>query len=637
MLWALPLLAVAAALVSPAVVRRPRTGTALALAVAGATLALAAWAAIEAPSASWRWGAGLELKIAASGFARTMVLLVPLVAAPVLAYAAVTEHEGRARLLALMSAFVGAMLLLVLAADLLTLLVAWELVGALSWALIAHGWRDASNVGAATRAFVTTRIGDLGLFGAAGIAFASTGSFAFADLTAAGGWHLEAIAFGVLLAAAAKSAQAPFSPWLFAAMAGPTPVSALLHSATLVAAGAYILVRTGGYFDAVEWFGPAVVTVGLITALAGGVVALVQTEAKRLLAASTSAQYGLMFVAVGAGATAAAGAHLVAHTFVKSLLFLGAGVAIHAAGSGRLECMRLGRALPHAAVLTAVGAAALAGLPPLGAAWTKGAIVAAGFHASAGVGAGVLLASLLTALYAGRYYLLAYGQDPRGEAVRAKPSRVELGAMAVLAAASVALAALWLPPAERLVERATAGDLAGGAAWELLAEVLVLLAAGVGLWWLVRRGRLSGLGMPSGVRVHAADWLGLPAATNALAVAPVLLSSRALARLDDRVIDAGVRGVGALARLLARLFALRIEWTFDGVVRLVTLATWRAALVSRVSDERAIDEAVERTARAVDEGGARSRRLQTGLAHHYYLIVGGGLLAGAALVAALSA
>ncbi|MHB1131564.1 MAG: proton-conducting transporter transmembrane domain-containing protein [Chloroflexota bacterium] len=470
---------------------------------------------------------------------------------------------------------------------------------------------------------------------AAGITYAATGSFAFAGLGAAGGPALDWVAAGVLLAAMAKSAQVPFSPWLFAAMAGPTPVSALLHSATLVAAGAYLLVRLVPMLGAVTWFLPAVAGVGLVTALMGGLVAAVQPHAKRALAASTSAQYGLMFVALGSGATAAAGAHLVTHAAFKSLLFLGAGIAMHAAGSGQLAQMRLGRALPGVALLSAVGALALAAVPPLGGAWTKEQIAAAALHASSWLGAGVFAASFLSALYAARYHLLAYGPDhtapPRP---RYRPSRNEVASVGILAAVTLLLSALWLPGAARFVEETTAGTLVEGAAWELLAAMAVIAVALAIAWGLWRRGHLATLGLPERTQQSAADWLGLPLATQRLVVDPVLSVSVLLDRVDTRVVDAGVRAAAALAALLSRLAARRVEWTVDGVVRAAAEATLRAATGSRLADEVAVDGvAVEGSARLTGLTGEASRRLQTGLSHHYYVILAVGL---AAIVAVLA-
>ncbi|MGH2601645.1 MAG: proton-conducting transporter membrane subunit, partial [Dehalococcoidia bacterium] len=292
---------------------RPRAIAVAPVAVLLVTLMFGAWAAFTEPTFSWHWSPRIELRLAVEDFGRVMVVLVPLIAAPIVAYAAATEGEGRLRLLVLMLAFVSAMLLLVSAADFLTLLFAWELVGFVSWALIGHRWRDPHAVRSAAQAFVTTRIGDIGLYVAAGMTFVATGSFAFAGLPRADSVALGVVAAGVLVAAAAKSAQLPFSPWLFAAMAGPTPVSALLHSATLVAAGTYLLIRLAPALAPVWWFLPALALVGIATAVAGGIVAFIQTDIKRALAASTSAQYGLMFVAVGAGSAAAGAAHLVAH------------------------------------------------------------------------------------------------------------------------------------------------------------------------------------------------------------------------------------------------------------------------------------------------------------------------------------
>ncbi|HEY1119619.1 MAG TPA: proton-conducting transporter membrane subunit, partial [Acidimicrobiales bacterium] len=428
--------------------RRPHGVGAAAVGAAVATLAVALLAAWAEPGLAWRWSDTLELRVAVDGFARVMVVLIPVVAAPVLTYAAATVEEGRTRLLALMLGFVAAMELLVVASDLLTLLLAWELIGAFSWALIGHGWRERSNGAAATQAFITTRIGDLGLYVAAGMTFAATGGLGYDDLAAVDGARQDALAAGLLLAVAAKSAQLPFSPWLFSAMAGPTPVSALLHSATLVSAGAYLLIRVAPALEPVGWFLPAVAGLGMATALAGGVSAVLQSQAKRVLAASTSAQYGLMFVAVGAGSTAAAGAQLVTHAAFKSLLFLGAGVAIHAAGSGDLGAMRLGRVLPRTAALSLVGVAALAAIPPLGGAWSKKEIGAAAAHSSVWLLLGVLVAGALSVVYAFRYQLLAFGRGPDddiGRRVEAQPTTAERWSLGVLAAITVALSVLWLP------------------------------------------------------------------------------------------------------------------------------------------------------------------------------------------------
>lgn len=633
----LPLLPVIGAGVLLLLGNRARLVGAVAVGTLLLTVALAAWAAISEPSLSWAWSPLIQLHLEVAEFGRGMVVLVPLIGAAIVAYAAVSEDDGRRRLLVLLLAFVGAMLLLVSAADFLTLLIGWELVGFVSWALIGHRWRDRDAVRSATQAFVTIRVGDVGLFIAAGMTFASTGSFAFGGLAGADAGALAVVAAGVLLAAAAKSAQVPFSPWLFAAMAGPTPVSALLHSATLVAAGAYLLIRLGSELATVAWFLPAVATVGISTALAGGVVALIQTDAKRALAASTSAQYGLMFAAVGAGSVAAGGAQLVMHAAFKSLLFLGAGVAIHATGTGRLGSLRLGQALPGVALLSAIGALALAAVPPLGAAWSKEQILAAALEASPWLGAGILVASFLTALYAARYQLLAFGPpDPHAQprvanreaalqARRYRPSRTELASLGVLASATLLLSAVWLPGGDSFVESVTGGVLEASAAWELMASVVVVAVAFLMAWQLFRRRGLLTLGLPHGLQVPAADWLGLPTATRAMAVRPIEALAAALARLDDRVIDAGVRGVAWLGRRVSLLLSIRGEWSFDGAVRGIAALTLGTARASGATDDFGVDALVEAGARGVGLAGVASRRLQTGQSHHYYAIIAAGL------------
>ena len=632
-LLALPLFGAAAI---AALRGRPRLLGPVAVTALLATLAVGVWAAATEPSLTIRWSPLIELRVAVEGFGRVMVVLVPLIATPIVAYAAATETDGRARLLALMVVFVGAMLFLVSAADFLILLIAWEFVGLLSWALIGHGWRDPENSRSATQAFLTTRLGDLGLYVAAGAVFAATGSFDFAGIGVAESPLRELIAGGVLLAAAAKSAQVPFSPWLFAAMAGPTPVSALLHSATLVAAGAYLLIRLAPALEPVTWFLPAVALVGIVTALAGGIVAAVQTHAKRALAASTSAQYGLMFVAIGAGFPAAAGVQLVAHAAFKSLLFLGAGVAIHARGSAGLGTLRLGRALPGIAALSGVGALALAAVPPLGGAWSKEQILSGAIEASAPLGAAVLVAGFLSALYAARYQLLAFGFGSGTDAASSNPIRrpgiVETASMAALATITIALSLLWLPAAGGVVEELAASPLPHSAPWELFAALALLAAAAGFVLWLHRRGRLLTLGLAQSIQSSAGNWLGLPVATSALIVRPILRLSAQLRAFDDRVIDAGVRRAAWLAGVFSSLLSRRFEFAIDGVVRSIAAATLATAAGSRVADDAGVDAAVEATGRGVGVAGHQSRRLQTGQSHHYFVIVAAGLAVMAAIL-----
>ncbi len=352
MLWSLALVP---ALAAPALLFVPARRAALS-AAAGAALAVTLALAGLAPWAGWSgayvWSDALVLTADLSPVSAAVAVLVPVIALPIALYAASHEAgQGLPRLLALMLLFVGGMELLVIAGDFLTLLIGWEIVGACSWALIGHRYDEIEPPQAGVYAFVTTRLGDLGLFIAAFAAYAGAGSFAFDGLPALSPAALQVVAFGVLVSAAAKSGQIPFSPWLFRAMAGPTSVSALLHAATMVAAGAYLLARLGPALSQADGFATTAIVTGLATALAGGVVAVLQLHAKKLLAASTSAQYGLMFAAVGAGWPGVAVLHLVAHAGFKALLFLSAGIAGERAGTFSLDRMALGRALPWTAAL----------------------------------------------------------------------------------------------------------------------------------------------------------------------------------------------------------------------------------------------------------------------------------------------
>jgi NADH:ubiquinone oxidoreductase subunit 5 (subunit L)/multisubunit Na+/H+ antiporter MnhA subunit len=572
-------------------------------------------AAVSTPSLHLAWSPAFGVTLAVEGFGRVMVVLVPAVATPVIAYAASTGEDDQPRLLAGLAAFVSAMLLLVSAGDFITLLVGWELVGAASWVLIGHGWRDRANVESATQAFLTTRLGDLGLYVAAGATFAASGDFAFTGIGAAASPWIGLIAAGVLFAAAAKSAQLPFSPWLFAAMAGPTPVSALLHSATLVAAGAYLLIRLSPALAIVPWFLPATVAIGLATALAGGVVASVHHHGKRVLAASTSAQYGLMFLAIGAGSTAAAGAQLVTHAVFKALLFLAAGIALHATGTPDIRQWRLGRALRAPAIAAAIGALALAGVPPLGAAWSKEAVLAAADAAAPVIGLLALVAAFLTAVYAVRFLVLAYGPG-QADAVERRPGRVELVSLGLLAVATVALGILWLSDARALVESATGGVLAEGTAAAVATALAVLVAGASAVVLLDRHGSLVRFDAPAAVE----DWLGLPTLTSRLVVRPVLALSTGLARADDRVVDAGVRAAVRVAAIAADLASRRIDVSVDRAVLAAAAGGLRLGGLSRRADEAVVDRAVEGSGRAVGRAGTESRRLQTGLTHHYYVI-----------------
>jgi NADH-quinone oxidoreductase subunit L len=619
-----------------------RRGSRLALGAAGCaalavTLLAAGRAAIWQPSTSLAWGAGLTLELGVSGVSRPLVVLVPLVAVTVVAWAAAHEDaHGLARLVGLLVGFVGAMELVLLAEDLLSLLIGWELVGAVSWALIAHEWRGDAPAMAA-HAFNATRAGDLGLFVAAGIAFAATGGLTFADLPTMDGAAANVVVAGVLLAAVAKSAQVPFAPWLFSAMAGPSAASALLHSATMVAAGAYLLARLHPVLDTVGWFGPTTLAVGLATALAGGVVAALQDDAKKLLAASTSAQYGLMLVAVGAGYPTIAVVHLIAHALCKALLFLSAGVAIGATGTRELAHMGLGHSLPVMAWLTASGTLALAAVPPLGMAWTKDGVVAAAAHHGPWLALAVVAAGGLSAFYAARFQLLAYGppRDRRQGVPGHRPTITEQGTIGVLGALGLLLGVLWLPAAEDVLTTLVGGALPPRAPWELIASVLAIAVAAYAAVVLRRSDRLAHAATTPRTQGVAA-WMGLPALTRTAVVHPTLAAAAAAARFDDVVIDGAVRGIAAAGRSASRGLWRADDRVVDAGVRgIAAFGAWAARALDRVA-ELGMDGTVTGLARLIGVAGRDSRRVQTGQAHTYYAAIAIGTVVLIALTAVWS-
>lgn len=616
MLWSLALLPMLAGLLLfvSGWQRRARLATA-AVAALALTLLLAALATVGDWQGRWDWSATLTLRAALTPLSAVVAITVPAIALPVLGYAAFHEERpGLSRLIAGLLVFVGAMELLVIADDVLTLLLGWELVGACSWGLIAQQWREPGVAESALYAFVATRLGDLGMFLAAMAAFAGGHSLAYADLPSLPPDTLAWIAGGLLLSAAAKSGQVPFAPWLFRAMAGPTSVSALLHAATMVAAGAFLLARLQPALAMVPWFGPVTLTVGLTTAFAGGLVALLQCHAKKLLAASTSAHFGLMWVAVGAGYPGVAITHLVAHAAFKALLFLSAGIAGQRSGGYALSSMQWGRALSWVASASAIGALALAGVPPLGGAWTKEAIVAAAEQSSPWLALAVLLAGGMSAGYAARFQLAAFG-TAREEATR--PSRWERFGLLWLALASLGLAVLWIPDVRAWLATQLTVRWPEPATWTTVGSLLAV-ALGLACGRLLVR-RYPALG-ERGPVAATADWLGLPALIDRAIVRPCQWLAVTLAQMDTAVIDALPRGVGRLGGALATHLALGDRrWVDAGIRACAAFAAWLAALSGNFG-EFVVDGLPEGAARLAGLAGRDAPRLQTGLSQHYYAL-----------------
>ena len=278
------------------------------------------------------------------------------------------------------SLFAGGMLVLVSAPNTIQLIVGWELVGVASYLLIGHWWEDHANNAAAIKAFLVNKVADIGLFIGVIISGLVVGSFRFADLFAKVAENNAALAtvgrwvgLAMFIGAMGKSAQWPFHVWLPDAMAGPTPVSSLMHAATMVTAGVYLLGRMFPFYQA-EGFGaglkPLILVIGALTLFLGGLLALVQDDIKKVLAYSTVSQLGYMFIGVGTGAYAAGIFHLMTHAFFKSQLFLGSGSVIHGTGTQDIREMGgLKKKMPVTYWTFLIGSLAIAGVRPDGPRW----------------------------------------------------------------------------------------------------------------------------------------------------------------------------------------------------------------------------------------------------------------------------
>jgi NADH-quinone oxidoreductase subunit L len=323
---------------------------------------------------------------------------------------------------AVLQLFAASMLMLVMADNLLLLLISWELVGVCSFLLIGFYWERRSAAEAAKKAFVTTRIGDVGLFIGIILLWKATGTFNIQEIIHAaeegeiGSTYLFVSVLFLFLGAMGKSAQVPFHVWLPDAMEGPTPVSALIHAATMVVAGVYLVARMLPVFEVADGTLLIVTIVGLVTALLTGFMALAQTDIKKVLAYSTVGQLGFMFVALGSGSPEAAMFHLMTHAFFKALLFLGSGSVIHATHHHQ-EMDELGglfRKMPVTGTTFLIGSLALAGVFPLAGFWSKDEIL----HATQeweGGWALVLLgfAAVVTAFYTTRLFIRTFLGEPK--------------------------------------------------------------------------------------------------------------------------------------------------------------------------------------------------------------------------------
>src|SRR5262245_793062 len=356
----------------------------------------------------------------------TMALFVTGVGALIHIYAIGYMHGDKdfPKFFVYMNLFIFSMLMLVLGNNLLITFLGWEGVGACSYFLISFWFGSEANASAGKKAFITNRIGDWGFMLAIFLAFATLGTIDYRGINAeiGGAAAVTATAIGLLLfvGAVGKSAQIPLYIWLPDAMAGPTPVSALIHAATMVTAGVFLMTRVNPILGAgYDWVPDVIAWVGVITAFVAATIAIAQNDIKKVLAYSTVSQLGYMFLAVGVGAYVAAIFHMIAHAFFKALLFLGAGSVIHGM-DGEQDMRRMGglrKFMPLTAATFMVGWLAIAGVPPFAGFWSKDDILLFAWGSGGAQGHTLwaigLVTALLTGYYMSREVFLVFFGEPR--------------------------------------------------------------------------------------------------------------------------------------------------------------------------------------------------------------------------------
>jgi len=604
-----------------------------------------------------------------------MIFTVTSVGFLVHVYSAKYMHgdPGYHRYFTYLNLFLFAMLILVLANNYLLMFVGWEAVGVCSFLLIGFWYERKSAGDAASKAFIVNRVGDAGFLLGLFLMWSTLGSFRFAEVfgraeqdLAAGSAIATLITLGLFVGAMGKSAQFPLSVWLPDAMEGPTPTSALIHAATMVTAGVYMVVRSSPLFNLAPDTLNVVAGVGAATAVFAASIGFVQQNIKQTIAYSTITQLGLMFMAAGLGAYATAIFHLFTHAFFKSLLFLGAGSVIQAL-HGEHDVRRMGGLAPHmrlTAYAFLVGVLATVGIFPLAGFWSQSHIFFTAFDAGRYfLWVLSLFAALLTAFYMFRLYLLTFHGRYRGDArtvhhLRKAPANIWIP-LVILALFSVIAGFVGVTPEPGAFQRflGQTSPLGGQGPGGPLRTLTVLLplgvaSVGVGLaylsyvqWWDVRTrcatlyvilyrryfvDEIYSAIFLNGLRrfchrLAALDGRVIDTAVNRVA-GLVVATGRASSRIDETVINAAVdKSADFTLRWSARTsrFDRRV---IDGTVDKV--AEWSLGLghVSSRVDQGLIDGAVNRIAHIIQRCSATWRYLQTGVMQNYILAMAVGIL-----------
>ena len=627
MLLLIPLLPFVGFLVNATLGRRLSKGVAGAVAC-GAMIAsfvvslAAAWQVSAAPEEAhaavvnevYNWIASGDLSVGFTlrldSLSTVMILVVTGIGSLIHVYSTAYMHEEisseYARYFSYLNLFAAFMLVLVLGANFLVMFVGWEGVGLCSYLLIGFWYRKKSASDAGKKAFIVNRIGDFGFILGVLAAFVHFGSLDFQEIAGAAAAVAPETTFGAMsiitlllfVGATGKSAQIPLFVWLPDAMEGPTPVSALIHAATMVTAGVYMIGRNAVLFSHAPQTLAIVAVIGAATALMAGTIGLVQNDIKRVLAYSTVSQLGYMFLAMGVGAFGAGIFHLYTHAFFKALLFLGSGAVIHAL-AGEQDLRRMGglkRALPITYWTFVIGALAIAGVPGLAGFFSKDEILyltfASGHTLLWTVG---VLTSLLTAIYMFRVVFLTFHGPSQNHAHphEAPPSMAMV--LIVLAIGSVLAGYVALGGRfEHFLEPSFGPDTAAHAADEGLEITLMVVSsivavAGIGIaaFFFLKNRRAADAAADRFAAIHRVleHKYYVDEIYDATIVQPIrIVSEDALwKRIDVRLIDGAVNGVGetvaGMSDLLRRLqngsVRMYAASLFLGVVGILGYYLWR--------------------------------------------------------------
>ena len=606
----LPLLSfgITSLFIRPFLSRSPRLSGYITIASILGSLILSVWALLEVmaapnhelpiPDISWvviEGGVTIHLGLMMDSLTAVMLIVVTVVSLMVQIYSQGYMHgdPGYHRYFAFMSLFTGSMLGLVLADNLLFLYVFWELVGLCSYLLIGFWFHKPAARNAATKAFLVTRLGDFGFLAAILSLYFNAGTFDIAELHSLaiagtlGGAVLTWAAIGIFSGAVGKSAQFPLHVWLPDAMEGPTPVSALIHAATMVAAGVFLVARTYPLFAHSVEAVTTVAVIGGFTAIFAASMGLVMTDIKRVLAYSTISQLGYMMLGLGTGGVAIGIFHLFNHAFFKALLFLGAGSVNHATGTFDMRQMGgLRKVMPWTYATFVIASLSIAGIWPLSGFWSKDEILASSLAAQPVLFVLAMLTVFMTAFYMFRVVFLTFGGEYRGEGKPHESASVMVVPMVILAILAV-VSGFW--------------NVTGG-----FSQLF-----GHGETQSFARGFF-------GILAHPLPWISLILAGLGILLAYAMYSAKKIS----------AERIGSMFKPLYTLF-YRKYW-FDELYEKVFVGK---ALINgffaglQQFDNNGVDGAVNGIANATIAVGRAVRRAQTGQLQLYGLFIGIGVLA----------